>query len=135
MSVPYKIDFRVTGTKWQGPSAEILARTAEIGTLVVLQAEPQNPVDAEAVAVFIDGQCVGYVPNRGVRCSTCNQNLTAQDTFCPHCGGGDSVAGGLASRLIHGGILVEGKGTAYVSGYDPDAKDGYLRCTVLLFVS
>lgn len=129
----YKTDFYVVGIPRQGTAAEILARTAEIGQPVDLKHEPDNLVDPNAVAVYIDGVRIGYVPNRGVSCAVCNQAVRAQDSLCPRCGSGDMVDWGLAGRIVHGCFLVKRQWAAYVSGLT-EAKDGFVRCTLIVGV-
>lgn len=128
----YKTDFHVVGIPWQGPAAAIVARTAEIGQPVNLVPEPNNPVDPDAIAVYLDGTRIGYVPNRGFSCATCHQVARSQDSVCPQCGSSELGAWGLAGRLVRSKSLMNGQWAAYVSGVETGSKDGYVRCTLII---
>lgn len=65
------IEFTVTGIRYQYPmelSQEVRTQMAEKyvtglqkGTPVVLVAEPENPMDTQAIAVYIDYERIGYI--------------------------------------------------------------------------
>lgn len=64
-------EFTVTGIRYQFPMelsqevrtqmAEKYVTSLEKGTPVVLVAEPENPMDAQAIAVYIDYERIGYI--------------------------------------------------------------------------
>lgn len=54
--------YSIVGMNWQ--KAEEFVERLQVGTGAVLVREPNNPVDANAVAVWIEGRKVGYVPKK-----------------------------------------------------------------------
>jgi len=77
----------------------------EAGIPVGLEHEPNNTKDRDAIAVLVDNNKVGYIPNRGVNCSKCHHSVLVSDYSCANCGELDSYLGGLASRLLRTGFL------------------------------
>ena len=56
----------ITGTQHRGPEAIAALKAAKEGDEAVLEREPMNQHDPNAVRVIVAGVCVGFVPARMV---------------------------------------------------------------------
>lgn len=54
--------YSIVGTNFCGPKAQVLIKALKPGADVVLVREPDNKFDKNAVAVWVDGERIGYVP-------------------------------------------------------------------------
>lgn len=57
-----KQTYSIVGTNFCGPKAQVLIKALKPGADVVLVREPDNKFDNNAVAVWVDGERVGYIP-------------------------------------------------------------------------
>lgn len=109
----------------------VFARTVDVGTPVELRHNPANPVDTDAVEVWIDGQHVGWVPNSGTTCPQCWTYVNQGSWDCPVCGATELIKGGLASRLVRTGAINQRHG-AVVKKVDQTAERVALHVLFLL---
>lgn len=62
MDVPDRIMFTVKGTMYRSQHEILAAQISEVGDILILKREPNNPVDSNAVQVLTQtGQLIGYV--------------------------------------------------------------------------
>lgn len=77
-----KFNFQITGTKYVDPSAWEILKTLSRGDILSLVAEPDNPYDSNAIAVYYEDVKLGHVPrevNQEMRSYTDNP---AEDYDC-----------------------------------------------------
>lgn len=77
-----KFNFQITGTKYVDPSAWDILKSLSKGDILSLVAEPDNPYDSDAIAIYHEDVKLGHVPrevNREMRSYTDNP---AEDYDC-----------------------------------------------------
>lgn len=52
----------IVGTHFRGSEAKRICNSLDIGDEVQLEREPDNSYDANAVAVYAEGEHIGYIP-------------------------------------------------------------------------
>jgi len=92
------------------PGALSFCQTLPVGTPVKLVREPDNPYDPFAIAVFVDGRHIGYIPNKGYSCSECWGPVDIRLFVCKKCGSDQVVSGGLATRLTNANLIENSEG-------------------------
>lgn len=93
------IDFRVAGTNYVSWTPQLKDRLVSGAVLKPLH-DPRYP---NSLALYLFGDLIGYVPNKGKSCSACRpmSPVGSRDKACRKCGAGafHFVEGGLAFRL------------------------------------
>lgn len=100
-----EFDFVVAGLKY---STKKLPVDFELGTIVVLYPEIANQHDQNAISLWVNGQKIGYVPNKGEYCSKCLNRIVNGSWYCK-CGASSEefLSGGMASKIHESGILAK----------------------------
>lgn len=57
-----KAIYPIVGTRFRGPRAEEIVRSLQVGDLVALRRDPDNPVDPNAVKVMVGEEQIGFIP-------------------------------------------------------------------------
>lgn len=87
-----KQTYSIVATNYCSQKAQVLIKALKPGTAVVLVREPDNKVDKNAVAVWVDGEKIGFIPKATNRALAAFIDQGGRDWKVPPTPTGDAPA-------------------------------------------
>lgn len=117
-----KQTYSIVGTNFCGPKAQVLIKALKPGADVVLVREPDNKFDKNAVAVWVDGERIGYVPKATNRALAAFIDQGGREWHLPIAPG--ETVSGAADEKVQPHKAIDGKFTLSPNSAFPQVEVG-----------